>query len=272
MIGTRYENYSDSKTNLPFVLNCDLIRTPIKFSKEYNWHEDLEIQICLDGSGWVLINGEKYAFKKGSVVIVPPNAIHYTGSDKFINYSCIIVKSEFCKSVDIDFNKLIFPPVIDSVKLSQLIFKLQEIFKDDDYPCRVAELYGALIDILVELTVKHAIEQTKIVPVPSKSHEMVKSAIKFIRENYSQKLSLDDVARAALTNKFSLSREFMKLTGQTVVENINRFRVLKALDYLENGYTVSRTAIECGFDNFSYFTKTFKKYIGKKPSEISRLC
>ena len=101
MIGTRYEEYSQEKTNLPFVFNNDLVRTPFNCSLEQNWHEDLERQQCVDGDGWVIVNGEKQRFSKGDVIVVGSNAIHYTGTDSRVVYSCAIIKSWFCNQIGI---------------------------------------------------------------------------------------------------------------------------------------------------------------------------
>jgi len=268
MIGTRYENYSEGNSELPFILNNDLIRTPLNFSKEYNWHEDLELQICLDGQGWVLLNGEKYEFKKDDVAVVCSDVIHYTGSDKEIKYTCIIVRSGFIKNLGMDFNNVSFNPIIKNDKLKSLMIELQNVYLGKDYHCRIALLNKLLIEILIELIISHATTKKEDKTTLSKSHDIVKRAIKHIRENFAFKLSLDEIARVTFTNKFALSREFKKLTGQTVVEYINRFRMLKAIEYLKEGTPVGITASECGFDSCSFFTKTFKKYIGKKPSEI----
>ncbi len=265
MLETRYESYEDG---LPFRLNYDIIRTPQNQSKASNWHEELEIQLCLDGNGWVLMDGKKYKVNEGDVVVVGSEVIHYTGSEEQIKYSCLIINYEFCKNLEIDFKNIEFSLIIHSEKLSRLISKMQEIYLDDNYPCKTAVLCRTLIDILVELATNHVDNQSEEIRKSPKSYAIVRNAIRYVRENYAQKITLSSMAKELLTNKFSLSREFRNLTGQTVVEYINRYRILKAVSCLENGYSVSKTATECGFDNFSFFTKTFKKYVGKKPSEL----
>ena len=75
MIGTRYEEYGHFNDSLPFVLHTDLERTAFNCSKEKNWHEDLEIQLCTGGKGTVLLNGEKHDFSKDDVVVVNSNVV-----------------------------------------------------------------------------------------------------------------------------------------------------------------------------------------------------
>ena len=58
MLGTRHEEYQSFTNGLPFVLNVNLERSRYNFSKENNWHDNLEIQICTEGSGAVLLDGK----------------------------------------------------------------------------------------------------------------------------------------------------------------------------------------------------------------------
>ena len=85
-----------------------------------------------------------------------------------------------------------------------------------------------------------------------------------------RKITLDDISKAVLFDKFALCREFKKTTGQTIVENLNNYRCIKAIEYLSAEYTVAQTAAFCGFDNLSFFTKTFKRFIGKLPSDYKK--
>ena len=99
--------------------------------------------------------------------------------------------------------------------------------------------------------------------------ETVKKVLLYIRENYRTRITLDSVAKHVLTDKYTLCKLFKKSTGQTIFENINAYRCMRAAEYIAHGTTVCEAASLCGFDNNSFFTKTFKKYMGVLPSKYS---
>ena len=74
----RHEEYVRFEDDLPFYFQPNIVRTPKLCSTSQNWHENIELQICLCGRGEVLLDGEKYPFEEGDVIVVPPNVIHYT--------------------------------------------------------------------------------------------------------------------------------------------------------------------------------------------------
>ncbi|MBQ7045029.1 MAG: helix-turn-helix transcriptional regulator [Clostridia bacterium] len=250
-------------------MNVNLERSRYNFSKENNWHDNLEIQICTEGSGAVLLDGKTFPFNKNDIVVVNSNVIHYTGTDSNLTYCCLILSNEFCRQVDIDPSVLIFEPFIKSPALADMLTQLREIYLTLDTPFRKARLNQTVLKILIELAEHHTVHKATTAS-SAKKYETVKAAISYIRDHYSQKITLDEIAKAVLCDKYALCREFKKLTGQTIVENLNNYRSVKAIDYLSDGYTVARTAALCGFDNLSFFTRTFKKYIGKLPSEYKK--
>lgn len=268
MLGTRHEEYQSFTNGLPFVLNVNLERSRYNFSKENNWHDNLEIQICTEGSGTVLLDGKTFPFNKNDIVVVNSNVIHYTGTDSNLTYCCLILSNEFCRQVDIDPSVLIFEPIIKSPALADMLTQLRSIYLNLNTTCRKAKLNNIVLKILIELAEHHTLH--KAATSSAKKYETVKATISYIRDHYNQKITLDDIAKAVLCDKYALCREFKKLTGQTIVENLNNYRSVKAIDYLSDGYTVARTAALCGFDNLSFFTRTFKKYIGKLPSEYKK--
>ena len=269
MLGTRYEEYQHFENKLPFVLHSELKRSAINYSKEKNWHEDLEIQICEKGSGSVLLNGEKKSFEEGDIVVVNSNIIHYTGTDSFLTYSCIIINSDFLTSVGIEYDRIIFCDKIKDAELQKLMCDLKKIYSDTNEQCRVTKLYSVLLALLCVLCEKYS-SQKNSQKTGGQSFETVKSALKYIRKNYSSKITLDQLSRAVHTNKYTLCRDFKKIAGQTVVEYINSYRTQRAADYISSGYTVAEAARLCGFENISFFTKTFKKNLGVLPSSYKK--
>ena len=268
MIGTRYEDYSHC-SNLPFVLHIDIVRTPFKLSKEKNWHEDLEIELCTDGNGTVLLNGSKYDFNKNDIIAVGSNVIHYTGTETSLTYTCLIISAAFCRQMGIEYDKLQFSPLIKSERLLSLMNTLKITYQNLSLPCRTAKLNGLVLKILIELAENHSVKAD--IPISkNKAFTNVKTTIKYIRENYHRKITLDELAKVIYTDKYALCRDFKKTAGQTIVEYTNNYRCLKAADYLTEGYTAAEAAVKCGFGNLSFFTKTFKKYMGVLPSKYSQ--
>lgn len=264
MIAARYETYQALHQQLPFVLNTDLQRSTTNFSREPNWHDNIEIQLCTAGQGVVLLNGQRYDFFKDDVVIVNSNVIHYTCTDSSLTYSCLIVSTDFCRQMGIDYDQISFSPQVRDPRITQLFLQMLHIYSNPDLPLRIAQLNKLLLELLIAMGTDHAIQNPS--PSVGKVFDAIKAALTFIHENYIRKLTLDDISRAAAYDKFALCREFKKITGQTVFENLNRYRCLRAAEQIQSGYSVSEAALRCGFENLSFFTKTFKKYMGTLPS------
>jgi len=269
MTGTRHEEYGSLTEGLPFVFYADVKRSRFIRSIENNWHTNLEIQICTDGNGTVLMDGKTFSFHKNDIAVVNSNVIHYTGTDTNLTYSCLIMSEDFCRQVDINPSVLIFEPIIKSTTLTDLLTQLREIHQNPNAVCRIAKLNKIALDILIALTEHHSMQKAST-SANIQTYETVKSVILYNRENYGRRITLDEIAKAVVCDKFALCREFKKLTGQTIIENLNNYRCIKAIEYLSAGYTVAQTASLCGFDNLSFFTRTFKKHIGNLPSEYKK--
>jgi len=269
MPGTRHEEYQSFVNGLPFVFYADLERNCFHRSKENNWHDNLEIQICTKGSGLVLLDGKPFPFHENDIIVVNSNVIHYTGTDTELTYSCLIISTDFCRTIGIDPQQFTFSPFVKSAVLTDAFAALKDICSDFSVAFRTAKLNQLVLHILIELAENHV---TAHKPCSSnvKHFETVKSAVCYIRKNYDKKITLDEISKAVLYDKYALCKAFKRLTGQTVMENLNNYRCIKAIDCLNEGHTVAGTAALCGFDNLSFFTKTFKKYIGRLPSAYKK--
>ena len=261
----RHEDYTEAPGHSPFILNNNIKRTANLCSESQNWHENIEIQFCKEGEGGVLIDGKCYAFSKGDIALIDSNAVHYTFSKTTMIYSCIIVSTYFCKQMGIDYQHLAFVPLLQNEKLSALFEEICDVYQKES-PLRIARLSKLLLSMLILIVDEYSSFRSSS-DMGQKELAIVKKVLLYIRENYSQKITLDGIAAYALVDKYTLCKIFKKITDQTLFDNINAYRCMKAAEHISDGNSISETALLCGFENNSYFTKTFKKHMGALPSK-----
>ena len=268
MIGIRYEEYDTQTDGIPFVLYDDLHRTPLTCSPAANWHDNIEIQFCIDGKGTVLIDGERYPFLPDDIMLVNSGAIHYTGTEESLIYTSILLDPTFCRRAGFEPTALFFEPRFRDSDCLALCREIVQFYNTENIPHRYAELQILTLRLLILLSDKHTLPPPKTKGVPT--HDTVKNAIRYIRANYQNRITLDTLAAVVYTDKYHLTRIFRQLTQQTVVDYINQYRCRTAMTMIADGASVSAAAEACGFHNMSFFTKTFRRHIGCLPSDCKR--
>lgn len=104
------------------------------------------------------------------------------------------------------------------------------------------------------------------------SGSMGETIIKIVREQYMQKLTLEDIAEQLNYSFYYLSKVFKNYTGTTFSEYLTQYRVEKAKELLNSGeLSVKEIAYATGFNSQGYFAKIFRKYTGISPSEYKKM-
>ena len=93
----------------------------------------------------------------------------------------------------------------------------------------------------------------------------------YIDENYSEHLSLEDLARCVNFHKAYFCRLFKQATGITVVDYLNFVRIREAEALLRSNMSAIEASYLVGFSSPSYFTKIFKKYRLCSPSTYKKI-
>lgn len=92
-------------------------------------------------------------------------------------------------------------------------------------------------------------------------------AYEFIHDNVQNQISMDQLSHVSSLSKFHLYDSFKKAFGKTPHQYINRLKLSKAKEYVENGdFSVSEVSDLFGFSDQSVFSKVFKKAYGHPPS------
>jgi len=100
----------------------------------------------------------------------------------------------------------------------------------------------------------------------------MKKAEDYIRENFTRKISLKEVAKISGLSPPYFSTLFKKERGKNFSTYINRLRVEKAAAMLEEtDFSLCKIAYACGYEDQSWFSKIFKIHTGKSPGKFRRL-
>lgn len=93
--------------------------------------------------------------------------------------------------------------------------------------------------------------------------------IRFVKDNYQDKISISDLSKKLAYSESMLNRKFKKEVHITFNEYLNRYRINKAIELLKNSdYNITEISYMCGYSSAKYFSRVFKKYLGISPSDV----
>ena len=178
----------------------------------------------------IILDGEILAFIQcGQVMDTPPNQEDWNATSQMLN--------------GLGFDKL--PP-------EELFLSLRVIHPHTQKDLMtLLELFGNYIAYAqYQIQLSEATQQSRA----------LERALSFIRNHFSEPISLDDISRVALTSKRNLTRLFQAKTGMTVLDSIQQMRIDKACSQLQAGdMTCMQVAFECGFGSVQQFNRVFHK-------------
>lgn len=103
------------------------------------------------------------------------------------------------------------------------------------------------------------------------SHTAAVSRAKlFMAQNFAERLTLNEIARAAGLSRSHLCVVFRDLTGQSVHEFLNELRLREAVWLLPHyGRRIGELGVELGFNSASHFATAFRLRFGTAPREFA---
>ncbi|MBR5140293.1 MAG: helix-turn-helix transcriptional regulator [Clostridia bacterium] len=149
----------------------------------------------------------------------------------------------------------VHPMYLDKVS-SSFAIKIEQLTT----PTSIKELIGEMFTSYCRLVKKHSIKQYS---------PIVQKVIITIDADLSADLSLSSLAESQNVSAGYLCTLFRKETGKTLIEYIREKRIQHARHLLATTHLQIQTvALNCGIVDVQYFSKTFKKLVGKTPKEF----
>ena len=228
-------------------------------------HSSYEIYYMKEGKCHYFINDRSFDVVAGDIVLIPPGVHHGTNygtkpcTRLLINFSSSFVSPEILNALKDNGNIYRNNETISAI--NELFYLIeQEYIKNDILSTAALKSYTEGILMIMIRNTKN---------VEPEGNSIIKSAVKYIQENYAGTIRLSDVAKMLSVSEEHLSRTFKKEISFGFSEYITLIRLQKAEHMLKNepSRSVTEVAYACGFNDSNYFSYKFKKAYGITPSE-----
>ena len=265
-----YETHTFKNPQLPFIYHPDFNLLPGFVSNCPNWHENVEILSVTGGAGIIISDTDHIEVTSGDTVVINANCLHNFAATKneSLSYRCLIVDRRFCLENHFDTNTIRFDTKFRDGEIDRLFARLHTEYTPpfrNEYRNQAIRALG--LQIMVRLCREHSSPSAEV-ETDSYLLAGIKQAIGYIRTHSEKDLSLDEISGLVGLSKFYFARAFHRITGYTFVSYINLVRCENAKRLLaKKEMSIGEVGRACGFENQSYFSRTFQSYTGQLPSE-----
>lgn len=245
-----------------------------------HWHPELEFQLILKGSAEYVINGTSYLVKEGDALYIAPEVIHHAKQTRrgTIGYNIVLspqLLTNVLRAVNcVQYAAKLTSGYSDALLISsdskhgfRILERLRKMYyadttQNDNELFMLENLLGIWRHLITLLPHQETSASTnKII----REYRM-KAMLAYIHRNYSEPISVSDLADAANISSTECFRCFSELSETTPVEYVNQYRLLQASQLLlDTDQSIAEICFSTGFGSTSYFTKQFKRRYGMTP-------
>ena len=276
-----YSKLSESKKRGTFDFPIELYYVD-EFAPRYemplHWHLEYEIITVLRGSFELSLDGEKTVMTPGDCAVISGGVVH-GGIPNDCIYECLVFDLQgFLHNMPIHSKSLgaflsepssvtgIYKKGTTTADIADRIFDSMECERRG-YELVCVGLMWQLLGDFASFTSQNDMSLAK----SSEQISKLKNVLSFMHKNIDRRITLDELAQTAGMSPKYFCRVFKELTGKTPVEYLNYYRIESACEMLTlTDETVTEIAMNCGFNDMSYFSKTFAKYKGVSPNKFRK--
>ncbi len=256
-----------------------------EFTKEYNTSKNSHAfrELVYVDNGKISVKAENFSgvLKKNQLIIHREDEIHSLtcGDDNAPN---VIIIGFECKAPELDVfasNPATLTPELQKI-LTEIIREGRLVFlppydipDQKDMKKRKDYIFGAdqMIKLKMETFLIELIRSNLLKAHNKEAHTSDKKVYEiydYITENFRENISLNELCFLFNTNKTTLCYSFKKVYGITVINYIHTLKIKEAKKLIREGnMNLTEISETVGFSSLHYFSRLFKKYENKSPSE-----
>lgn len=216
-------------------------------------HSDWEIMFYLEGEGALRTHLRDYPFSSGAAIIVPPDIAHGSTSEK--GFRNISIGGDFSDVMLFNEPKTVVDTSGDSRILAELILKNRH--SDEKYKSTLLRAY------LASLMQNMEFESAADAAVDAVCRALNAAA-------FDSSLQPAELLRETGYAEDYIRQHFKVRTGTTPIKYLTALRLERAralLEIYKQSVSLSKIGELCGFTDYVYFCKQFKRNFGVSPRE-----
>ena len=251
----------------------------------WHWHNELEMGLIVEGSAIVEAGSASRRLHAGEGFFINSNILHtviQSADDSCEIHSVVCHPRAISGSTDNIIWQKYLKPMIENQACPSFFLAPDVIWQSQVLDCLSSlwqaaeqEPYGYEIGIRNELSTMVTL-LSQYQPVVSKKsfgkeqrdNARIKEMLTFIQANYGRELTIEDIASACSISASECIRCFRATISTTPIAYLKSYRLQQAALKLQlSTDKISAIAESCGFQEMSYFAKSFKEVYGCTPSE-----
>ena len=255
-----YESLEFSDASYPFILRkrCYEDFPP-------HWHDSIEIHSIYTGTNEAVIGSNQYPTEPGDIVCIPSSHMHWYAKKLRSRYHTLIIHPRFLKKCGISPSDRLIPRFKDEYVTKIFEEIVQE--SDEAKPYHEAAIKAKIITLWIYLYRSYATDSIENTQIDTRTETVIK-VLDYIKEHYAEEITLPQIGRIVGISVNYLCHCFREETQTTIKKYINFLRCNEAKNLLLDGNcSVTEVGLRCGYNNMSYFSKTYCNIMGELPSE-----
>lgn len=273
-----YEKMIHGTKEFPIGIYCERQENGLELYPHF--HREFEFFAVKKGQGVFFIDGKSYAVEEGDCLFVNSGELHLCTSDGRgrAEFVAVVFAPEFLGD-GIIYNKYVESVLSGEIKIPSVCGKhlrnkiqkyFAEIYKErQSHKCGYELRIKSIVMNIWRLCLLEG-ERRAEVDIPKASEE-IKKAIEYIRKEFAGRLSLSDIANQANMSKGYFCKKFFEMAHMTPFEYLVKIRIENSREMLrETNLSIGEIGEKCGFFDFSYFSKMFRKHTGMTPMQYRK--
>ena len=240
---------------------CKMVDKGSMWDLRKHAHQVIEIIYMIDAKAHINIQEKMIYSTWCDVVVYPPHHLHQEYIDINRTQKCIYIRFDVKSSINLEKP---FQIKDSEGKIQWLLEQIASLSKETEN-----DLNQRLINIYIEgvlLSLAKNIKQLSLV-----NPEVVDLAMRYMHYNYQEDITITKLATMFYVSPSYLSRLFQRKVHISPMNYLNNVRIEVAKKLLCNGTeTINTIATAVGISDAKYFSRIFKKYVGKSPTQFRK--